>query len=86
MRSLRFSRASRREAATDAAAGLTERERDVARLVAAGSSNAEIADELFVSPKTVERHVSNLLAKLDARNRTELAQRWRATESEGIAG
>jgi len=76
----------RREAATDAAAGLTERERDVARLVAAGSSNAEIADELFVSPKTVERHVSNLLAKLDARNRTELAQRWRATESEGIAG
>jgi DNA-binding CsgD family transcriptional regulator len=54
---------------------LTEREREVARLVAAGRSNPEIAQELFLSRKTIERHVSNALAKLGARNRAELAGR-----------
>ena len=52
---------------------LSDRERQVARLVAAGASNPEVARSLFVSRKTVERHVSNVLAKLGARNRTELA-------------
>ena len=52
---------------------LTDREREVAGLLASGSSNPEIAAELFLSRKTVERHVSNLLAKLGARNRTEVA-------------
>lgn len=52
---------------------LTAREREVARLVADGNSNREIADVLVVSPKTVERHVTNVLAKLGLRNRTELA-------------
>jgi DNA-binding CsgD family transcriptional regulator len=56
-------------------AGLSEREREVARLVAEGNSNGEIADRLVVSPKTVERHLTNILAKLDLRNRTELASR-----------
>jgi DNA-binding CsgD family transcriptional regulator/Uri superfamily endonuclease len=54
-------------------ATLTEREQQVARLVAAGASNPEIAQALFLSRKTVERHVSNALAKLGARNRVELA-------------
>ena len=57
--------------------GLSPRELEVARLVAGGASNPEIATQLFLSRKTVERHVSNALAKLGARNRTELASRMR---------
>ena len=52
---------------------LSRREWEVARLVAGGESNREIADALSLSPKTVERHVTNILAKVGARNRTELA-------------
>lgn len=58
-----------------AGAPLTEREQEVARLVADGATNREIARMLFLSPKTVERHVSNVLKKLGARNRAELASR-----------
>lgn len=58
---------------------LSERERQVARLVADGHSNQEIAEALLaISPKTVERHVTNILAKLGLRNRTELAARVRS--------
>jgi DNA-binding NarL/FixJ family response regulator len=53
--------------------GLTDREYEVLRLVAAGRSNREIADELFISPKTASVHVSNILAKLGAGSRTEAA-------------
>lgn len=52
---------------------LTPREREIARLVAAGSSNREVAERLFVSPKTVESHLSHVFTKLDVRNRVELA-------------
>ena len=52
---------------------LTRRELEVAQLVAEGATNREIAGTLFLSPKTVERHVSNSLKKLGARNRAELA-------------
>jgi DNA-binding CsgD family transcriptional regulator len=62
---------------------LTERERAVARLIAAGASNPEIAQELFLSRKTVERHVSNLLRKVGVRNRAELAARVAELEVEG---
>jgi DNA-binding CsgD family transcriptional regulator len=54
---------------------LTRREEEVARLVADGATNNEVAKVLFLSPKTVERHVSNVLKKVGARNRTELASR-----------
>jgi DNA-binding CsgD family transcriptional regulator/tetratricopeptide (TPR) repeat protein len=52
---------------------LTQREVDVLRLVAEGHSNAQIAGELFISPKTVSVHVTNLLAKLGVANRREAA-------------
>lgn len=54
-------------------AALTERERQLAVMAAAGASNPEIAATLFLSRRTVERHMSNVLAKLGLRNRTELA-------------
>ncbi len=62
-----------RRGPTSDTGALSTRERQVAELVAGGASNPEIAQALFLSRKTVERHVSNVLAKLGARNRTELA-------------
>ena len=61
---------------------LSEREREIAELVAKGASNPEIAQALFLSRKTVERHVSNVLAKAGVRNRAELAALF-AREGEG---
>ncbi|HEY1281991.1 MAG TPA: LuxR C-terminal-related transcriptional regulator, partial [Acidimicrobiales bacterium] len=61
-----------REAAT-LVSGLTAREQDVLRLVQQGRTNAEIAAELYISPKTAEHHVGRLLAKLGVRTRTEAA-------------
>lgn len=52
---------------------LTHAERRVAVLVAAGQTNREIADTLFVSVRTVETHLSHAYQKLDVRSRTELA-------------
>jgi DNA-binding NarL/FixJ family response regulator len=56
---------------------LTERESQVLALVAAGRSNAEIAAELQLSLKTVQNHVSHVLAKLQVRDRTQAAFRAR---------
>ena len=53
--------------------GLTAREYEVLRLVAAGHSNREIASELFISAKTASVHVSNILAKLGVTSRGEAA-------------
>lgn len=52
---------------------LTSREREVLRLIAQGKSNQEIADELFITLKTVKTHVSNILAKLEVDDRTKAA-------------
>jgi ATP/maltotriose-dependent transcriptional regulator MalT len=53
--------------------GLTEREAEVLRLVAAGRSNHDIASVLVLSPKTVERHLSNIFVKLEVSSRTAAA-------------
>ncbi|WP_326699981.1 AAA family ATPase [Streptomyces sp. NBC_01754] len=60
--------------------GLTSREQEVHRLVAAGYTNRRIAEELYISPKTASVHVSNILAKLGVSSRGEaaaLAHRFR---------
>jgi DNA-binding CsgD family transcriptional regulator len=59
---------------------LTAREFEVARLVAAGLTNSQIADELSVAPRTVGAHVEHILARLGAARRAEIAS-WVATTS-----
>ena len=61
-----------RRASTPARHGLTPREVEVVRLVAAGLSNAEIADTLFLSVPTVKRHLTNILGKLELPSRSAL--------------
>ena len=58
-------------AATDKTLNLTQRERDVLRLLADGMSNDEIGKSLFISPETVRTHVRKAMAKLDADTRTQ---------------
>lgn len=59
--------------ASTAAESLSERERDVLVLLAQGASNKEIAEKLFITEGTVKNHVSNILTKLQAENRTQAA-------------
>ncbi|HTU98050.1 MAG TPA: response regulator transcription factor [Solirubrobacteraceae bacterium] len=54
---------------------LSEREREVLDLIAAGSTNREIAEQLYLSPHTVKEHTSAVYRKLQARNRAEAVQR-----------
>jgi two-component system response regulator DesR len=54
---------------------LTDREREVLGLIAAGATNREIAERLYLSPHTVKEHTSALYRKLHARNRAEAVQR-----------
>lgn len=56
---------------------LTEREREILALIAVGKTNAEIADELVLSPKTVSNHVSNIFSKLQVVDRAQAALRAR---------
>ena len=57
--------------------GLSPRENDVLGMLADGLTDREIATALMISPRTVETHVSNILHKLQVRNRAEAAQRYR---------
>ncbi|HEY2064075.1 MAG TPA: AAA family ATPase [Amycolatopsis sp.] len=54
---------------------LSPREHEVARMLAEGRTNREIADGLFLSPRTVEQHVAKVLRKLGARTRTDVARK-----------
>ncbi|MCT2592602.1 AAA family ATPase [Streptomyces sp. N2-109] len=65
--------AAREEAEPAASFGLTARERGVLELVAAGRSNRQIAEQLFISPKTASVHVSNIMTKLGVAGRGEAA-------------
>jgi DNA-binding NarL/FixJ family response regulator len=66
---------SRAASAADGGAQLTRRELEVLRHVAVGRTNKEIAQELFISQRTVDMHVRNLLSKLDCRSRVEASHR-----------
>jgi len=68
-------RLGRRAARALESNGLTRRELEIVRLVAVGRTNREIARELFLSPRTVEMHVSHALTKLRCRSRVEVAAR-----------
>jgi LuxR family maltose regulon positive regulatory protein len=57
--------------------GLTERETEVLRLIAAGLSNREIAQELVVAMSTVKSHINHIYGKLDVKNRTQAIARAR---------
>jgi DNA-binding NarL/FixJ family response regulator len=62
-----------REPQDDALVALSDREREILRLLAAGNDNAEIGRELYISPSTVKNHVSAILAKLGVHNRIQAA-------------
>jgi DNA-binding NarL/FixJ family response regulator len=63
--------------ATNLPADMTDREVEVLKLVAEGLTDREIGDALGISPRTVGRHVGNILAKLEVRNRAAAARRYR---------
>ncbi len=64
----------KREGARDALDSLTDREREVLRLVAEGYTSSEIAEKLVLSPKTVDAHRSHIMEKLGLHSRAELVK------------
>jgi len=76
-------RVGRRAAAQHEGAGLTRRELEVMRLVAVGRTNREIASTLYLSPRTIDMHVRNILGKLGCRSRVEATSK---AHSLGLVG
>jgi len=72
-----LARAARRGSGATPTSGLSSREEEVLHLLADGLTDREIAENLQISPRTVETHVSNVLHKLGVRNRAEAARRYR---------
>jgi DNA-binding NarL/FixJ family response regulator len=72
-RGVRVATSDKASVAHGAPTVLSEREREVVRLVAAGFTNPQIAASLYISRKTAEHHVSNILLKLGVTTRTEAA-------------
>lgn len=73
---LRETAANRVPDQNDVPGGLSGREVDVLRLVAQGLSDRQISDQLFISPRTVNSHIRNMLNKTGAINRTDLSVWW----------
>ena len=71
-------RRTRPGTATTGAASLTEREREIADLLAERCTNPEIAARLYLSPRTVETHVRNIFRKLDVTTRVDAGRAWRS--------
>jgi DNA-binding NarL/FixJ family response regulator len=67
------SQSSNEDAAATIRAELSDREIEVLKLIANGKDNAQIARDLFISPKTVKNHISNILMKLQINNRIQAA-------------
>ena len=76
----RVGRGGRRAPGGDDMGALSDREREIAGLVAQGYTNKDIAAQLFLSDKTVESHLSRTFAKLDVRSRAALAARFGAAQ------
>ena len=70
----RVVRAAEGDPASGPLAALTAREREIAELVAAGRTNREVADQLVLSPRTIEAHLRNIYSKLGVRSRVELTR------------
>jgi DNA-binding CsgD family transcriptional regulator len=63
---------------------LSPREREVAELAASGHTNKDIADQLYLSPNTVKRHLTAVMRKLDVRSRTALAHRFATAAADSV--
>ena len=66
--------AGTRKAARQALGGLTRREWEIATLISKGRTNRQIGEELFITERTVDRHVSNILLKLDIHTRGQITK------------
>jgi two-component system, NarL family, response regulator NreC len=58
----------------DSYSGLTEREREILKLIAEGYTNNQIAERLYISPKTVDTHRTHIMDKLNLHSRAELVK------------